>query len=103
MRHWFQIYLALSVDQNFRNLLIDLINRELEPLLKLLRHKLTTTSPFFQALSYEVVSEAIILGVILLHLIVISIENNTHLDGLYVFLVDCIFTDRESLDAEVLF
>ena len=102
VRHRREVNLAFSIDQNLRYLLVNLVNWEFEPLLQFLCYECAIFGPLLQLLSYQVMGKTLVLSVALFHLVVIGIENYTHLNSLYVFLMDRILANREPLNAEVL-
>jgi len=99
---WLQVHIALSVEDDVGNLRVQFIDRRFQPLLKLLSYEGAATGPLLQDFSHQVVSEPFILQVQQLLLVIISIENYTHLDCFDVLLEDGVLTDRELFNAEVL-
>jgi len=93
--------MTLAVEHHFCNLLVQIVEGILQSLLQFVSHEVRLCSPSFETLGDEVVCESLELLVRLLHLVVLSVEENGLLDLLHVALMQDVLTNAQVLDAEV--
>jgi len=96
-----QVYVALLVKHHFRNHCVELVKRMPEPLFEFHGDEVRLVRPSFQTLGNQVVCKAFKLLVWVLHLIILSVKDDTLLNLVLVWSRNLVVANTQFFNAEV--